>query len=135
MQTPKIVTEQEWEEARQQLLVKEKEVTRARDALAAQRRRMPWLEMQKAYAFDGPDGKASLAELFEGIGQFVAFRIFDQLTHVRSVHRAATYNISNFEPRVKDALFEQRHDLAGRIDLHQRYLAHVEIGVLGESRE
>src|ERR1700727_2359542 len=65
MQTPEIVTEQEWEEARQQLLVKEKEVTRAHDALAAQRRRMPWLEVQKAYAFDGPDGKASLAEFFE----------------------------------------------------------------------
>ena len=57
MQTPKIVTEQEWEEARQQLLVKEKEVTRAHDALAAQRRRMPWLEVQKAYEFDGPDGR------------------------------------------------------------------------------
>jgi hypothetical protein len=49
-----------------------------------------------------------LAELFEGIAQLAAFRIFDQLTHVRSVHRAATYNISNFEPRVKDKLFEER---------------------------
>jgi predicted dithiol-disulfide oxidoreductase (DUF899 family) len=76
MQTPKIVTEREWEEARQQLLVQEKEVTRAHDALAAQRRRMPWLEVQKAYAFDGPNGKASLADLFEGRRQLIIYRAF-----------------------------------------------------------
>src|ERR1700733_10172044 len=76
MQTPKIVTEQEWEAARQQLLVKEKEVTRAHDALAAQRRRMPWLEAQKAYAFDGPNGNASLADLFEGRRQLIIYRAF-----------------------------------------------------------
>jgi predicted dithiol-disulfide oxidoreductase (DUF899 family) len=76
MQTPKIVTEQEWEEARQQLLVKEKEVARAHDALAAQRRRMPWLAVQKAYEFDGPDGKVTLADLFEGRRQLVIYRAF-----------------------------------------------------------
>ena len=76
MQTPEIVTGQEWEEARQQLLVKEKEVTRAHDALAAQRRRMPWLEAQKAYAFEGPGGQASLAELFEGRRQLIIYRAF-----------------------------------------------------------
>ena len=76
MQTQRIVTEHEWEEARQQLLVKEKEVTRAHDALTAQRRRMPWLEAQKAYAFDGPDGKASLAEIFEGRRQLIIYRAF-----------------------------------------------------------
>ena len=47
MKTPPVVTAQEWEAARQQLLVKEKELTRARDALAAQRRRMPWLAVEK----------------------------------------------------------------------------------------
>jgi predicted dithiol-disulfide oxidoreductase (DUF899 family) len=46
--------------------VKEKELTRARDALAAERRRMPWLEVEKQYAFDGPEGKASLLDLFAG---------------------------------------------------------------------
>ena len=51
---------QEWEAARQELLVKEKELTRARDALAAERRRMPWLAVDKTYQFDGPDGRASL---------------------------------------------------------------------------
>ena len=51
---------QEWETARQQLLVREKELTRARDALAAERRRMPWLAVEKDYEFDGPEGKVSL---------------------------------------------------------------------------
>jgi hypothetical protein len=65
MKTPPIVTPEEWEAARQQLLVKEKQVTRARDALAAERRRMPWLAVEKEYAFGGPEGKASLLDLFE----------------------------------------------------------------------
>jgi predicted dithiol-disulfide oxidoreductase (DUF899 family) len=63
MDTPKIVSPQEWEAARRQLLVKEKELTRARDALAAERRRMPWLPIEKDYAFDGPDGRKSLLDL------------------------------------------------------------------------
>src|SRR5262245_46686481 len=58
MKTPPVVTPQEWEAARQQLLVNEKEVTRARDALAAERRRMPWLAVEKDYTFDGPEGQA-----------------------------------------------------------------------------
>ena len=49
MKTPPIVSPEEWEAARQELLVKEKELTRARDALAAERRRMPWLAVDKAY--------------------------------------------------------------------------------------
>jgi len=52
METPKVVSLREWEAARQQLLVKEKELTRARDALAAERRRMPWLAVEKKYEFD-----------------------------------------------------------------------------------
>src|SRR5213078_2374561 len=76
MNRPKIVSPQEWEAARQQLLVKEKQLTRARDALAAQRRRMPWLAVEKAYEFDGPKGKASLLDLFEGRRQLVVYRAF-----------------------------------------------------------
>ncbi len=64
MNTPPIVSEQEWEAARQQLLVKEKALTRSRDALAAERRRMPWLAVDKKYEFDGPQGKVSLLDLF-----------------------------------------------------------------------
>ena len=66
MKTPPIVAQQEWETARQRLLVKEKALTRSRDALAAERRRMPWMAVEKKYEFDGPKGKVSLLDLFEG---------------------------------------------------------------------
>ena len=76
MKTPPIVTAAEWEAARERLLVKEKEVTRAKDALAAERRRMPWLEIDKDYMFEGPDGKASLLDLFGGRRQLILYRAF-----------------------------------------------------------
>ena len=76
MKTPPIVTPQEWEAARERLLVKEKELTRARDGLAAERLRMPWLAVSKPYAFDGPNGRASLRDLFEGRRQLVVYRAF-----------------------------------------------------------
>jgi predicted dithiol-disulfide oxidoreductase (DUF899 family) len=73
---PSIASPQEWEAARQQLLVKEKALTRARDALAAERRRMPWMLVGKSYVFDGPKGKASLLDLFEGRRQLIVYRAF-----------------------------------------------------------
>jgi len=76
MHTSPIVSAQEWEAARAQLLVKEKAQMRARDALAAERRRMPWMAVEKAYEFDGPNGKASLLDLFEGRRQLVGYRAF-----------------------------------------------------------
>src|SRR6267143_2717708 len=76
MRTPPIVFPPEWEAAREQLLVKEKALTRTRDALAAERRRMPWLAVEKAYTFDGPEGKASLLDLFEGRHQLIVYRAF-----------------------------------------------------------
>jgi predicted dithiol-disulfide oxidoreductase (DUF899 family) len=76
MDTPQIVSEQEWAKARLELLVKEKEVTRAQDALAAERRRMPWLAVEKDYAFDGPDGTVSLLDLFHGRRQLIVYRAF-----------------------------------------------------------
>src|ERR1700739_2675776 len=76
MNTPPIVSGKEWEAARQQLLVKEKSFTRARDALAAERRRMPWMAVEKAYAFEGPQGKLSLLDLFEGRRQLIVYRAF-----------------------------------------------------------
>ena len=76
MKTPAIVSPQEWEAAREKLLVKEKELTRARDALAAERRRMPWIAVEKAYVFDGPEGKESLLDLFAGRRQLVVYRAF-----------------------------------------------------------
>lgn len=74
--TPPIVAPQEWEAARQLLLVTEKELTRARDALAAERRRMPWLAVEKQYLFDGPEGRASLLDLFQGRRQLIIYRAF-----------------------------------------------------------
>ena len=74
--TPPIVSPKEWEAARQELLVKEKKFTHARDALAAERRRMPWMAVDKAYEFDGPDGKASLLDLFDGRRQLILYRAF-----------------------------------------------------------
>jgi len=76
MNTPPIVSSQEWQAARQGLLVKEKELTRARDSLAAQRRRMPWLHVERQYEFEGPGGRASLVDLFEGRRQLVVYRAF-----------------------------------------------------------
>ena len=75
---PPVVGRIEWEEAWQQLLVKEKALTRARDALAAERRRMPWLAVEKDYAFDGPNGKVSLLDLFDGRRQLIVYRAFHE---------------------------------------------------------
>src|SRR5260370_38795983 len=76
MGTPPIVSRQEWAAAREQMLVKEKALTRARDALAAERRRMPWVAVEKDYEFAGPEGKASLLGLFDGRRQRIVYRAF-----------------------------------------------------------
>jgi len=76
MQTPPIVSPEAWEAARAQLLVKEKAQTRACDALAAERRRMPWMAVEKAYAFDTADGRKGLLDLFQGRRQLIVYRAF-----------------------------------------------------------
>jgi predicted dithiol-disulfide oxidoreductase (DUF899 family) len=76
MKAPPIVSPEEWQAAHQQLLVKEKELTRARDAMAAARRQMPWLAVNKNYEFDGPEGKVSLLDLFDGRPQLIVYRAF-----------------------------------------------------------
>ena len=76
MKTPPIVSPQEWQAAREALLVKEKELSRALDAMAAERRRMPWMAVEKDYRFEGPNGPASLADLFEGRRQLIVYRAF-----------------------------------------------------------
>src|SRR5262249_7575356 len=110
MKTPAIVSPQEWEAARTSLLPKEKALTHARDALAAERRRMPWQAVEKDYAFAGPGGPASLLDLFEGRRQLVVYRAFyepgvkgwpehacigcsmvaDQVAHVAHLHARDT---------------------------------------------
>ena len=76
MKMPQIVSPEEWEAAREELLVKEKELTRARDALAAERRRMPMMAVENVYRFDGPRGTVSLLDLFEGRRQLIVYRFF-----------------------------------------------------------
>jgi len=76
MDTPPIVSPQEWKAAREELLAKEKELTRARDALAAERRKMPWMAVDKEYRFEGPNGTASLLDLFGGRRQLIVYRFF-----------------------------------------------------------
>lgn len=76
MEMPPVVSKEEWDVARAALLVREKALTRARDAMAAERRRMPRLAVAKEYAFDGPHGPARLLDLFEGRRQLVVYRFF-----------------------------------------------------------
>jgi predicted dithiol-disulfide oxidoreductase (DUF899 family) len=76
MNLPPIVSAEEWKAAREELLVKEKGLTRARDALAAERRRMPRMAVEKQYAFEGPDGRIGLDEMFAGRRQLVVYRFF-----------------------------------------------------------
>ena len=73
---PPVVSPEEWAKAREAMLVKEKEHTRARDALAAERRRMPRMAVTEEYTFDGPNGPASLLDLFEGRRQLIIYRFF-----------------------------------------------------------
>jgi predicted dithiol-disulfide oxidoreductase (DUF899 family) len=78
MQDHKIVSESEWIEARQQFLIKEKEFTRLRDQLNQQRRDLPWKLVDKKYVFDGPDGRQTLQELFDGKSQLIVYHfMFD----------------------------------------------------------
>jgi predicted dithiol-disulfide oxidoreductase (DUF899 family) len=73
MNLPPVVSATEWQVARDELLVKEKEGTRARDALAAERRRLPVVQIEKDYVFEGPSGNARLLDLFEGRRQLILY--------------------------------------------------------------
>jgi predicted dithiol-disulfide oxidoreductase (DUF899 family) len=64
MEKHKVVSQDEWIEARKRFLAKEKEFTKARDALSRERRELPWVRVEKQYAFDGPNGKETLSDLF-----------------------------------------------------------------------
>ena len=70
---PKIVSREEWQRARDQLLIKEKAATKARDALNAERRRLPMVRIEKDYVFEGPNGKVRLLDLFEGRRQLIVY--------------------------------------------------------------
>jgi predicted dithiol-disulfide oxidoreductase (DUF899 family) len=69
----KVVSPNEWVEARKKLLIQEKEFTRVRDQVSAQRRELPWVKVETEYVFEGPAGKETLADLFEGRSQLVIY--------------------------------------------------------------
>ena len=73
IEKPKVVSRQEWLAARTQLLAKEKKLTREREALAAERRQLPWVNVEDNYVFDSPEGKKTLAELFDGKRQLIVY--------------------------------------------------------------
>jgi predicted dithiol-disulfide oxidoreductase (DUF899 family) len=106
MRLPPIVSQQEWEAAHAQLLAKEKAATHARDALAAERRRLPRVRIEKPYEFVGPAGKATLLDLFEGRRQLILYHfmfgpnrdagcpgcsmVLDQIAHLAHLHARDT---------------------------------------------
>jgi predicted dithiol-disulfide oxidoreductase (DUF899 family) len=70
---PKIANQDEWDTARRELLKREKEFSRLRDELSRRRRELPWVKVEENYVFDGPKGKASLADLFGGKSQLIVY--------------------------------------------------------------
>lgn len=78
MDQHRIVSREEWIAARKELLEKEKAFTRERDRLSAERRALPWVRVEKEYVFDGPDGRETLADLFDGRSQLIVYHfMFD----------------------------------------------------------
>ena len=70
---PKVVSEPEWLVARKDLLTRERELTRLRDEVSRHRRELPWVKIDKEYIFDGPDGRQTLADLFDGRSQLIVY--------------------------------------------------------------
>jgi predicted dithiol-disulfide oxidoreductase (DUF899 family) len=73
IENPKVVTREEWIAARKELLAKEKNLTRQKDAISAERRKLPWVKVDKEYVFDAPGGKKTLADLFDGRSQLIVY--------------------------------------------------------------
>ena len=73
---PPVLSHDEWSKAHRAMLVKEKAQMKARDALVAERRRMPWMAVDADYEFEGPKGRVGLLDLFEGRRQLIVYRAF-----------------------------------------------------------
>jgi predicted dithiol-disulfide oxidoreductase (DUF899 family) len=125
MELPRVVSADEWEAANAEILAKEKEATRASDALAAERRRQPLMRVENGYEFEGPDGKASLLDLFEGRRQLFVYNfmfgpnqevgcdgcsmVVDQLTDIRHLHaRDTSFALVSRAPIDKLLRFRER---------------------------
>jgi len=106
MGLPQVVSQDAWLAARKELLAEEKALTRARDAVNSKRRELPMVEIEKDYVFEGPDGKVSLPDLFEGRRQLIVYHLMwrwdldagcpscsflvDSIWHLAHLHRADT---------------------------------------------
>jgi predicted dithiol-disulfide oxidoreductase (DUF899 family) len=125
MADPQVVSKDEWLEARRALLAEEKELTRRRDEVNAQRRRLPMVEIGKEYVFEGPDGQASLLDLFEGRRQLIVHGFMfdpewdagcpvcsfamDSLPHLSHLHaRDVTFAAVSRAPFEKLAAYRER---------------------------
>ena len=125
MKLPPVVTRQQWESAVEKLRAKEKKATRARDALAAERRRLPMLRIEKDYVLEGPGGQARLADLFEGRRQLLLYHfmlgpsqevgcdgcsmVLDQICHLAHLHaRDTSFAAVSRAPIVKIEAYRQR---------------------------
>jgi predicted dithiol-disulfide oxidoreductase (DUF899 family) len=71
----KVVSREEWLVARKKLLAREKQLTRERDAIAAERRQLPWVKVERNYVFDSPSGKKTLSDLFDGKSQLIVYHL------------------------------------------------------------
>jgi predicted dithiol-disulfide oxidoreductase (DUF899 family) len=129
VELPKVVSQAEWQAAHEDLLAKEKKATRARDALAAERRRLPIVRIDKEYIFEGPDGKASLLDLFEGRRQLILYHfmfapdtqgwpsagcpgcsfVVDNVCHVAHLHaRDTSFALVSLAPLAQIEPYKQR---------------------------
>jgi len=125
MNLPPVVSQAEWQAALEQLRAKEKEATRARDALAAERRRLPRVRIDKDYVFEGPDGKASLLDLFDGRRQLLLYHFMfgpnaeagcdgcsmfaDNVGHLAHLHaRDTSFVLVSRAPMAKIEPYKQR---------------------------
>ena len=125
MNLPPVVSEPEWQAAQDALVAKEKDATRARDALAAERRRLPRLRVEKDYAFDAPDGKVTLRDLFEGRRQLLLYHFMfgpnhdascngcsmfvDQVGHLAHLHaRDTSFALVSRAPLAKITAYKKR---------------------------
>jgi predicted dithiol-disulfide oxidoreductase (DUF899 family) len=125
MKVPPVVSPQEWKVARERLLAKEKAATRARDELAAERRRLPRVRVEKDYVLTGPAGKAHLVDLFEGRRQLLLYHfmfgpsqdqgcrgcsmVIDQVGHLAHLHaRDTSFAIVSRAPIDKLAAYRKR---------------------------
>jgi predicted dithiol-disulfide oxidoreductase (DUF899 family) len=142
-----VVSREAWLEARKALLAKEKAFTRARDELSKERRDLPWVKVEQRYVFDGPKGKESLADLFEGRSQLVVYHFmfapdweagckhcslwadnFDPVI-VHLNHRDVTMVAISRAPRAKLAAYEKRMGWSFKWLSSEGTTFHVDFGV------